>query len=41
MAASDSFAEFLSDALAPLGHITMRRMFGKTGVFSTALCLGW
>ena len=25
--------EFLRDQLAPLGRITMRRMFGKTGVF--------
>jgi len=33
MAASDSFAEFLREQLAPLGHLTMRRMFGKTGVF--------
>ena len=33
MVASDGFAEFLRDQLAPLGRITMRRMFGKTGVF--------
>jgi DNA transformation protein and related proteins len=33
MVASDSFAEFLREQLAPLGHVTMRRMFGKTGVF--------
>jgi len=33
MVASDSFAEFLRDQLVPLGRITMRRMFGKTGVF--------
>ena len=33
MVASDSFAEFLREQLAPLGHLTMRRMFGKTGVF--------
>jgi DNA transformation protein and related proteins len=33
MVASDSFAEFLREQLAPLGGITMRRMFGKTGVF--------
>jgi DNA transformation protein and related proteins len=30
MVASDSFAEFLREQLAPLGRITMRRMFGKT-----------
>jgi DNA transformation protein len=33
MVASDSFAEFLRDQLAPLGSISTRRMFGKTGVF--------
>jgi DNA transformation protein and related proteins len=33
MVASDSFAEFLRDQLAPLGGISTRRMFGKTGVF--------
>ena len=40
MTASDGFAEFLSDQLAPLGRITMRRMFGKTGVFCDAFMLG-
>ncbi len=40
MVASDGFAEFLSDQLAPLGKITMRRMFGKTGVFCNGLMLG-
>jgi DNA transformation protein len=38
--ASDSFAEFLREQLAPLGRITMRRMFGKTGVFCDGLMLG-
>ena len=33
MVASDSFAEFLREQFVPLGRITMRRMFGKTGVF--------
>ena len=33
MVASDSFADFLREQLAPLGPITMRRMFGKTGLF--------
>ncbi len=33
MVASNSFAEFLNEQLAPLGRITLRRMFGKTGVF--------
>ena len=40
MVASDSFAEFLREQLAPLGHITMRRMFGKTGVFCDRVMFG-
>ena len=40
MVASDSFADFLIELLAPLGHVTMRRMFGKTGVFCDGLMLG-
>lgn len=40
MVASDSFAEFLREQLAPLGRISMRRMFGKTGVFCDGLMLG-
>jgi len=40
MVASDDFAEFLRDQLAPLGRITMRRMFGKTGVFCDGVMLG-
>jgi DNA transformation protein and related proteins len=40
MVASDSFAEFLREQLAPIGHITTRRMFGKTGVFCDGLMLG-
>jgi DNA transformation protein len=40
MVASDGFAEFLSEQLAPLGRVTMRRMFGKTGVFCDGLMLG-
>ena len=40
MTASDGFAEFLRDQLAPLGHITMRRMFGKIGVFCDGFMLG-
>jgi DNA transformation protein len=40
MVASDGFAEFLREQLAPLGRITMRRMFGKTGVFCDRLMLG-
>ena len=40
MVASDSFAEFVREQLAPLGRVTMRRMFGKTGVFCDGLMLG-
>jgi DNA transformation protein len=40
MVASESFAEFLHEHLAPLGRVTMRRMFGKTGVFCDGLMLG-
>ena len=37
MVASDSFAAFLREELAPLGRVTLRRMFGKTGVFCDGL----
>jgi DNA transformation protein and related proteins len=40
MVASDSFADFLREQLAPLGGISPRRMFGKTGVFCDAVMLG-
>ena len=40
MVASASFAEFLREQLASLGHLTMRRMFGKTGVFCDGLMFG-
>src|ERR1051326_665645 len=40
MVASEDFAEFLREQLEPLGHITMRRMFGKTGVFCDGVMLG-
>lgn len=40
MVASPEYAEFLRDQLAPLGHITTRRMFGKTGVFCDGAMLG-
>src|ERR1700751_1623910 len=39
MTASDSFADFLREQLAPVGHVTLRRMFGKTGVFCDRLML--
>jgi DNA transformation protein len=38
--ASDAFAEFLREQLAPLGHVTLRRMFGKSGVFCDGVMLG-
>ena len=40
MVSSDPFAEFLRELLAPLGRVTMRRMFGKTGVFCDGVLLG-
>jgi DNA transformation protein and related proteins len=40
MVASDSFAEFLREQLAPLGRLAMRRMFGKTGVFCDGVMFG-
>src|SRR5450759_3648009 len=40
MVASDSFAEFPREQFAPLGRVTMRRMFGKTGVFCNGLMFG-
>ena len=38
--ASPEYAEFLREQLAPLGRITTRRMFGKTGVFCDGVMLG-
>jgi DNA transformation protein len=40
MTASPSFAEFLREQLAPLGHVTVRRMFGGAGVFCDGLMFG-
>jgi DNA transformation protein len=40
MVASDSFAEFLREQLAPLGRLSTRRMFGKTGVFCDGVMIG-
>jgi DNA transformation protein len=40
MTASDSFAQFLREQFAPLGRLTLRRMFGKTGVFCDGMMLG-
>jgi DNA transformation protein and related proteins len=40
MVASPDFAEFLREQLAPLGRVSMRRMFGKTGVFCDGVMFG-
>jgi len=40
MVASETYAEFLREQLTPLGRITLRRMFGKTGVFCDGVMLG-
>ncbi|MBL8688454.1 MAG: TfoX/Sxy family protein [Rhodospirillaceae bacterium] len=40
MVASDDFVAFLAGQLAPLGRITTRRMFGKTGVFLGGVMFG-
>src|SRR3982074_301627 len=40
MVASHAFGEVRPYRLAPLGHVTVRRMFGKTGVFCDGLMLG-
>jgi DNA transformation protein and related proteins len=33
MVASETYTDFLREQLAPLGRLSLRRMFGKTGVF--------
>ena len=40
MVASETYAEFLREQFAPLGRVTLRRMFGKTGVFCDGVMLG-
>jgi DNA transformation protein and related proteins len=41
MVSSDGFAELLRELLTPLGCcLTMRRMFGATGVFADGLMFG-
>ncbi len=40
MVASDGFRELLVELLSPLGRISTRRMFGKTGVFCDGLMFG-
>ena len=37
---SSTFAEFLREQLASLGHVTMRRMFGMAGVFCDGVMFG-
>jgi DNA transformation protein len=37
MVATASFAEFLHEQLGSLGRLSLRRMFGKTGVFCDGL----
>ncbi|MGY4308480.1 DNA transformation protein [Bradyrhizobium sp. USDA 4369] len=40
MVATSDYVEFLREQFAPLGSITIRRMFGKTGVFHDGAMLG-
>lgn len=40
MSASAGFAEFLREQLAPIGEVSVRRMFGKSGVFCDGLMFG-
>jgi DNA transformation protein and related proteins len=40
MVASDTYAEFLRTQLAPLGRVTIRWMFGKSGVFCDGVMSG-
>lgn len=40
MAASAGFAELLHEHLAPLGGLSLRRMFGSTGLFSHGVMFG-
>ena len=39
MVASETFADFLREQFAPLGGVSLRRMFGKTGVFCDGVML--
>ena len=40
MVASETYADFLREQLAPLGRLSLRRMFGKTGVFCDGVMIG-
>ncbi|USQ96478.1 TfoX/Sxy family protein [Caulobacter sp. RL271] len=37
MAVSDDYRDFVLEQLAPLGHITARRMFGGVGIYANGL----
>jgi DNA transformation protein len=37
MAVSDDYRDFVLEQLAPLGHVTSRRMFGGVGVYANGL----
>jgi DNA transformation protein and related proteins len=40
MVASTAYASFLAEQLSPLGRVSLRRMFGKSGVFCDGVMLG-
>ena len=40
MAIDEGTAEFLKDTLAPLGRITVRRMFGGAGIYADGVIFG-
>lgn len=40
MAIADGTIEFLSDILAPLGHVTARSMFGGAGIYCDGVIFG-
>jgi DNA transformation protein and related proteins len=40
MPTNESFNAFLCEQLAPLGHVTVRRMFSAAGIFCNGLMFG-
>lgn len=40
MATNDTLNNFLCEQLAPLGHVTVRRMFSAAGIFCNGLMFG-
>lgn len=40
MPASSEYREFVMDLVAPLGHVTLRSMFGGSGLFYGAIMFG-